>query len=977
MESSSSLNLNEQYPDPPETDNLSIALFGPDEDHRRAAVEVLTACRAGKISEFSSYPASLEDVPKLLEQHFDVILIDLDSHSDYALELVENICANSTATVMVYSAKLESDVLVRCMRAGVREFLTLPFTQDTITEAVVRATARRLAISSVKKSAGRLLVFLGAKGGDGVTTLSCNFAVSMARESGQSTLLIDLDLPLGDAALNLGVVAEYSTINALQNAARLDSSFLSKLLVKHSSGVTVLAAPGKFPNYEAHDEAIDKLIAVAQQEFDNVVVDIGSRLDLMGTSLFKAGSTVYLVIQAGIAGLRNSNRLITQYFASEVPKLEIVINRFDPRSLGIPENEITKALTRPAKWKIPNDFAAVQRMQHRATPLALEDSPISRLMKKMARSACGLPPAPEKKTGLTLKSLGQRISTRIYNSDRSPSNARTAVQAGEWDDNGVHGALEMIAGQPVDSVDVDRSAAAESQVHFTPVNRAIRLDLTEKPEEANHSGSAQQQLGEAETLIYNGASYVKGGDNQWHLQHIDAGAVETKTPAVTWPEPAPIAYGTALSAQQLNATASVPGNYVYTPASGEKLTAGTHSLSLTFVPADAASYSTTHASVSLVVTKTVPTIEWPKPDPIAYGAALSATQLNAIASVPGSFLYFPAEGEVLTAGERTLSVTFTPLNVAGFKTAVAAVSLTVKKTTPAITSTASAPAVDLPARSASQAKSALQPAVSPAAQDQADKPPNQENSALRKATAKALVKALSTNSAVDLGSGLHLMSSAVFKDGTSVYLVMEPGDAGLSDSSRLITQFFINGDPKPEIVINRPEPGFQSASGGQISTVLARLTSPFARLAQRIARIVSGQRTSRDNGTGNPLKALGQSAWSKSFTTEKAPAIVPAGLTTGKDEALEIHAAIPTIEQGFPEVKKSASAHPLQEKAHSKQPKGKKASTPVKKTASKSKQSPRKAKSRTNAKQTVHPVRKANKKSKTQASTSRSAPKKK
>ena len=95
------------------------------------------------------------------------------------------------------------------------------------------------------------MAFLGAKGGDGVTTLACNFAVSMAKESGQSTLLIDLDLPLGDAALNLGVVAEYSTINALQNAARLDSAFLSKLLVKHSSGVSVLAAPGKFPQFEA------------------------------------------------------------------------------------------------------------------------------------------------------------------------------------------------------------------------------------------------------------------------------------------------------------------------------------------------------------------------------------------------------------------------------------------------------------------------------------------------------------------------------------------------------------------------------------------------------------------------------------------------------------------------------------------------------------------------------------------------------
>jgi pilus assembly protein CpaE len=93
------------------------------------------------------------------------------------------------------------------------------------------------------------------------------------------TLLIDLDLPLGDAALNLGIVAEYSTINALQELPPgWMRSFLSKLLVKHSSGVSVLAAPGSFP-VPGHQRGHRQADAVARQEFDNVVVDVGSRLD--------------------------------------------------------------------------------------------------------------------------------------------------------------------------------------------------------------------------------------------------------------------------------------------------------------------------------------------------------------------------------------------------------------------------------------------------------------------------------------------------------------------------------------------------------------------------------------------------------------------------------------------------------------------------------------------------------------------------
>ena len=129
------------------------------------------------------------------------------------------------------------------------------------------------------------------------------------RNRSKKTLLIDLDLPLGDAALNLGIMAEFSAIDALQAADRLDARFLSQLLVKHSSGVWVLAAPGKFVQYQASDEAIDWLLTVARQEFDNVVVDMGSKLDLMGTAAYKEATTVYLVTQASIPELRNSNRL--------------------------------------------------------------------------------------------------------------------------------------------------------------------------------------------------------------------------------------------------------------------------------------------------------------------------------------------------------------------------------------------------------------------------------------------------------------------------------------------------------------------------------------------------------------------------------------------------------------------------------------------------------------------------------------------
>jgi pilus assembly protein CpaE len=379
----------------------SIALIGPNDERRGAAMRAMAGAGGSEVREISAYPASLDEVPKMLEPHYDVVMMDLDADPEYALELVESICAGGVGTVMVYSEKSDPDLLVRCMRAGAREFLTLPFDSNVVAEALVRAAARRPVVKVTKKAAGRLLTFIGAKGGSGVTTIACNFAVALAQDPNQKTLLIDLDLPLGDAALNLGIAAEYSTINALQSTSRLDASFLSQLLVKHSSGVSVLAAPGKFIPYEASDEAIDRLFEVARQDFDNVVVDWGSRVDFSGTSLLKQSTTIYLITQAGIPELRNSNRLISQFFTGAGPKLEIVINRYEPRSLGVAEEHITKALTRPAQWKIPNDYPSVRKMQINATPLALADSPIARLIKQMARSATGQAETQAKKKGFS------------------------------------------------------------------------------------------------------------------------------------------------------------------------------------------------------------------------------------------------------------------------------------------------------------------------------------------------------------------------------------------------------------------------------------------------------------------------------------------------------------------------------------------------------------------------------------------------
>ena len=384
-------------PSSPGTGVLSVAVISPDEQRRNAALQALAECQTGQIQEFDSYPTNLDDAPQTLNRDFDVVLVDLDSDPKYALDLVKTICINGLATVIVYAAQADPDLLLKSMHAGAREFLTPPFSPRIMAEALVRASALHSTARPAKKADGRLLVFLSAKGGSGVTTLACNFAVSLAQESGQRTLLIDLNLPLGGAAINFGLKAEHTIDDAFQNFRSLDSSFLASLLEEHGSGLSLLAAPSELAPTHVSEDAINVLLEVARQDFEYVVVDAGSKLNLQHTRLFDESATIYLVTQVGLAELRNSNRLISRLSTAGCPKLEIVINRYDPLNPEIDEEYITEALTRPAEWKIPNDYAAVRRMQSTATPLIQDDSVISRAIRQMTGAVCGQSSTTQKK----------------------------------------------------------------------------------------------------------------------------------------------------------------------------------------------------------------------------------------------------------------------------------------------------------------------------------------------------------------------------------------------------------------------------------------------------------------------------------------------------------------------------------------------------------------------------------------------------
>jgi uncharacterized repeat protein (TIGR01451 family) len=140
-----------------------------------------------------------------------------------------------------------------------------------------------------------------------------------------------------------------------------------------------------------------------------------------------------------------------------------------------------------------------------------------------------------------------------------------------------------------------------------------------------YDGSAHGATGSAtgaqsedlSSLLHLGSSYtnVPGGTANWTFDgnnnyNSDSGSVSIDiskaTPTINWSNPADIVYGTALSATQLNASASTAGAYTYTPAAGTVLSSGNgQNLHVAFVPTDTANYNNASADVSINVLSAV------------------------------------------------------------------------------------------------------------------------------------------------------------------------------------------------------------------------------------------------------------------------------------------------------------------------------------------------------------------------------------
>ncbi len=223
-----------------------------------------------------------------------------------------------------------------------------------------------------------------------------------------------------------------------------------------------------------------------------------------------------------------------------------------------------------------------------------------------------------------------------------------------WSSNGTAGGTAMVADiNGTTTADVTNITDVNGTVYFAAYTTANGFQIWQTDGTAAgtvmDTGLATGTTAPSDlTAVGNDLYFKSPGADLWEWAPSSAQV----TPTIGWPSPAGITYGTALTAAQLDATASVPGTFTYSPAAGTVLKAGTDTLSVIFTPADTTDYTIATDETTIVVAQATPTLTWASPAGIVYGAALTATQLDATANVAGTFAYSPAAGTVPGAGSQ-------------------------------------------------------------------------------------------------------------------------------------------------------------------------------------------------------------------------------------------------------------------------------------------------------------------------------------
>jgi pilus assembly protein CpaE len=264
----------------------------------------------------------------------------------------------------------EADVgqRVKGLRAGADDDIVKPFHPAELM-ARIRALLARSGLGgartgSVQATLRRVIVFYGAKGGVGNTTMAINTAIALAAEHKRRVGLVDANLQFGDLRVFLDLKLDTASIVNAISEPELDADLLRRLVVSHSSGIDLLLAPTApeqadvvMESHRASPEALSRVVDLMRTLYDYTVIDAARSLDDVTIHLFDEADVVYVVLTADLSCLKNVQLVLKTMNELGYPrdKVQLVLNRSNAFT-GINIANAESVLGRPITHKVINEY---------------------------------------------------------------------------------------------------------------------------------------------------------------------------------------------------------------------------------------------------------------------------------------------------------------------------------------------------------------------------------------------------------------------------------------------------------------------------------------------------------------------------------------------------------------------------------------------------------------------------------------------